>query len=109
MSSHTPGPWRVYPFGTSVPHYDICPRVVSDNPSGRCSHEDPSDADAALIAAAPDLLALVKQALEALDVPDLDEAMLLGLDGWVMEARAAVSKAEATHEVPTVPSHDEEN
>ena len=52
----TKGPWRVYPPGASVPHYDVCARVVSDRPSGRAVHYDPiSDADAHLIAAAPDL------------------------------------------------------
>lgn len=55
-AKHTPGPWRVYPPGHCVPYYDICPRVVSNKPSGRSLNDEPSDADACLIAAAPDLL-----------------------------------------------------
>jgi len=53
MSGHTPGPWRVYPAGSSVPHYQVCDRIVSDVPSGRCLYDGLSDADARLIAAAP--------------------------------------------------------
>lgn len=88
MSAHTPGPWRVYPAGSSVPHYDVCPRVVADKPSGRCAHEDPSDADAALIAAAPDLLQAAQDALAWID-PTLNEHA----QGVVDDLRAAIAKA----------------
>lgn len=54
---HTPGPWRVYPHGSSVPAYDVCDRIVADVITGRSAHQGPSDADAQLIASAPDLLA----------------------------------------------------
>lgn len=59
-TKHTPGPWRVYPAGSCVPYYDVCPRVVANEPSGRSVHDAISDADAALIAAAPDLLAALE-------------------------------------------------
>ena len=89
----TKGPWRVCPPGAGVPHYDVCERVVSDHPSGRAVHIDPiSDADAHLIAAAPDLY----RALEAL----LDKAdREWDADGggiWPEtrnDARAALTKA----------------
>ena len=73
MSAHTPGPWKVYPPGSSVPHYDVCDRIVSDHPSGRSASEGPSDADAALIAAAPDLLLAARDAAAWAWDPDEDQ------------------------------------
>lgn len=85
--SFTPGPWRVYPPGHCVPYYDVCDRIVSDNPSGRSANDGPSDADAALIAAAPDLL-------ESLEELVLD-AIGRGVTGGplIRKAQAAVRKA----------------
>lgn len=65
MGKPTPGPWRVYPVGSCVPHYDVCPRVVSDLPSGRSVSDPIPDEDARLIAAAPDLAAAVVKMLES--------------------------------------------
>jgi hypothetical protein len=65
--SHSPGPWRVYPHGASVPGYDVCDRIVADVLTGRAANEGPSDADAALIAAAPDLLAALKDVFNLVD------------------------------------------
>jgi hypothetical protein len=59
----TPGPWHVYPPGHEVPHYDVCRRVVADVSTGRTVDMDPSDADAQLIAAAPELLNVVRALL----------------------------------------------
>jgi hypothetical protein len=67
VSKFTPGPWQVYPEGINVPHYDVCPRVVSDYPSGRSVSDPISDEDARLIAAAPDLLEAARLALQTLD------------------------------------------
>jgi hypothetical protein len=86
--------WRVYPPGDSVPGYDVCPRVVSDEFTGRSAHEDPSDEDAALIAAAPELLDALARVLFAWKY-DADQG-----DGICEEhlpvyerARAAIAKA----------------
>jgi hypothetical protein len=83
-TKHTPGPWRVYPRGSCVPHYDVCERIVSDYPSGRSLSDGPSDADAALIAAAPDLLAALRGI-----------ARLIGADASWAEWQAAEAVAIA--------------
>jgi hypothetical protein len=52
---HTPGPWKVYPKGVLVPGYQVCDRIVADRYNGGDS-ESPSDPDAKLIAASPEML-----------------------------------------------------
>ena len=87
-AGHTPGPWRVYPPGSSVPYYDVCARIVSDKPSGRSASDGPSDADAALIAAAPTLLSVLLSAvLHAEASIDSEETP------WLDAARDALAKA----------------
>ena len=90
---HTAGPWRVYPAGTSVPYYDVCQRVVSDYPSGRSSYEPPSDADARLIAAAPEMLDAL---LEARDV--IREFLPTVLGDALTKIEAAIAKASEGEE-----------
>lgn len=58
-AQHTPGPWKVYPTGTRVPGYQVCDRIVADHCHGRCFYGT-TDADARLIAAAPDLAIALK-------------------------------------------------
>ena len=83
QTKHTPGPWM---YQASAGGHDWL--IYSENPDGkdiaivRQFHE----ANAALIAAVPELLALV---LDALDDPDGD---MLGSE-WVRDARAAILKA----------------
>jgi hypothetical protein len=82
MSEHTPGPWVWTDYGELSGAGD----VVMDADY----FSEPSEADARLIAAAPDLLAAC-------------EAMLVELDEWEQElgrhpacdlARAAIAKAK---------------
>ena len=89
MSGHTPGPWR-YDY---EPGY--CGEVIASNGQTICTFADePLPSNARLIAAAPDLLAVVKELEESAaywseyDVP-------LGI---VDRLRAAIAKAtgEAT-------------
>ena len=83
QTKHTPGPWVTssLPNGTewtvSADDGDMLADLTG------CPNEK---ANARLIAAAPDLLALV---LDALDDPDVD---ILGSE-WVRDARAAIAKA----------------
>lgn len=70
---HSPGPWKVHPRGRSAPGYDVSDRIISDTWTGRSIYTNGvSDADAALIAAAPELLealdALVSQSNDACGV-----------------------------------------
>lgn len=77
MTAHTPGPWTVEEYGD-----EDCPALVihKDSESRVCfmatpgSHGDPAkiEADAHLIAAAPELLAVCRKAKKYLE-PDLVE------------------------------------
>ena len=94
MSKHTPGPWfavgaQVEIEDDSVP--DICtcdPQVM------RQSHLDwhprTAEANARLIAAAPDLLEALEEALEDWDNDEPDFVRL----EWADKARAAIAKAK---------------
>jgi hypothetical protein len=59
-AQHSAGNWRVYPLGTSVPGYQVHAGIVSDAPNGRSLSDGPSEADLALMAAAPELLAALQ-------------------------------------------------
>lgn len=81
QTTHTPGPWLT--AATNRIGY------IYIQDSDGVAITDPSPlkiADARLIAAAPELLELV---LDALDDPDVD---ILG-SVWVRDARAAIAKA----------------
>jgi hypothetical protein len=95
QTKHTPGPWVI---GGSLISNGRTPVALvlhngNGNPSKASDYDrdaprwvDGADANAALIAAAPELLALV---LDALDDQDVD---ILG-SAWVRDARAAIAKA----------------
>lgn len=95
MSAHTPGPWQPWagmsgqPL-TKVARYHSFPgayEVVAD-----CSHavtgSASDEANARLIAAAPDLLHALRHLLDA-SGPDG-----VNLDVWQKTAKAAIAKAE---------------
>ena len=102
MSKHTPGPWAYEleygPNITELPRITTVARCAnyviglpSDYPGGNCRDGDPSgdeEADARLIAAAPDMLEALKGILAAVDETDC----------WLLEemnaVRTAISKAE---------------
>lgn len=76
-AKHTPGPWAVtrvgmlravHPAGTSNERFDIV-RVCPSNyhPDGIAAADAEADANAALIAAAPDLLAALRDAVAFYD------------------------------------------
>ena len=81
MSAHSPGPWKL------GGHYDdtvisVRGGVVVDDP-------DLTDADLRLIAAAPELLAALKDLIDRIDVTSYWH-----LASSVDEAKAAIAKAE---------------
>lgn len=85
MSAHTPGPWTwepVAPMSWLRGAGDTMDVMHMDSDSSDC----PNDADRALIAAAPDLLAIAKRVAEHFAETDA----LLGID-----ARAAIARAES--------------
>jgi hypothetical protein len=95
--SHTPGPWKVdysyrskYPFGISraaEPHTMV---LVSRSFSRRTTAE--AEANAHLIAAAPDLLARVKARFGNCDCHDAARGIAVCDD--CQADRAAIAKAE---------------
>ena len=87
-SKHTPGPWRRGAITQTITAQNG-KRLVADcrgNGSQHPATEDECEANARLIAAAPELLDMVKWAME------LRGAKMEG--DWFMAARAAIAKAE---------------
>lgn len=83
---HTPGPWSVLDRG--------CGRMVIDSPSALVASVTFNDAagklDAALIAAAPDLLAALVDLVPLIAAEYPQQA-----DTWLADARTAIAKAES--------------
>ena len=96
MSKHTPGPWKTvarnYPIADTG-DYDGCWEVLTGDPKKPIvqiwGDSDEDEANARLIAAAPDLLEALKDTLQLLEVycGDFEE-------GTRKQARAAIAKAE---------------
>ena len=92
MIKHTPGPWEVEGIGqVIVPARPPAWRTLADV-YGEHGDEEQADADAHLIAAAPDLLAACEMAL--LDVRYY--ATVHGESITVLEAAIAKAKGETT-------------
>lgn len=94
---HTPGPWAIglapgpWAIGIETDLPDSAQIIDADGWHLATVTLDPVDANARLIAAAPDLLAALEAALIALETPDdlTDEER-----GWVIEDAAdAIRKA----------------
>jgi 23S rRNA maturation mini-RNase III len=102
MSTHTPGPWKVISRAGYSGHCvaDNYTRSVAAFPSNSKRDETERDANARLIAAAPDLLAALQ------DIIGLAEAhsrkrgrnpiAQASVDASMAVARAAIAKAEGT-------------
>lgn len=97
MSKHTPGPWRfsdntkwwkTNPFSVTVPKKGVHGTAVANIPARATISMEEAQANARLIAAAPDLLAALNAMLTHMG---LDE------DEWTKptfdQARAAIAKA----------------
>ncbi len=104
-TKHTPGPWHVGAGSRGVRDVMASDRAIArlyadDAPSRGCDVPARVDADARLIAAAPDLAAALARLVELADDPEAQdddatahpEAMRLALDA----ARAALAKAGVT-------------
>ena len=96
--AHTPGPWNVV---NTMPSDAMDIAVIFDEQS-QCVCSVPTGssnkpmqerrANARLIAAAPDLLALVKSLIDTREWHSIDNTVCAG---WDEKARAAIAKAEA--------------
>jgi len=95
MADHTPGPWAVHPVKAQIdafPAGAVVP-VCSLLWPTELRSEDETEANAYLIAAAPDLLAALKLILASHDASCKGErCAIVGID----LARAALAKAEGT-------------
>ena len=98
MSKHTPGPWhlRVDPihqgqYFIRVQSYGFAP-LATVRGDKRSTLKD-SEANARLIAAAPDLLKALKAIVKSL--ADQDDEGLIEHAQQMIDARAAIDKAEA--------------
>jgi hypothetical protein len=88
MTAHTPGPWAVFGRAGYAGHKvgDCTGRSVAAFPATSKRSEDERNANAGLIAAAPDMLELAREALHV--------ALVHKLPQFEARARAAIAKAE---------------
>ena len=86
-TKHTPGPWAVADVGEVV----VCAtgRTLCDVYSSPTTGDEQADADAHLIAAAPDLLAALEAALACLNFFGSDQ-----IEPFRVRCRAAIAKAK---------------
>jgi hypothetical protein len=104
MSKHTPGPWKTYyagPFNEDLivtqigggamydPGCGSQVASISFQPGGAKGEE--MVANARLIAAAPDLLKLLREVMDVVEVVLDDESEM---DTWLDHAHAAIAKVE---------------
>ena len=98
-TTHTPGPWHVDTYCGK--------QAVLDEHSGVVAERVPKQADAALIAAAPELLEALQAALDALDADatraPMNPTSARAAQGWMRgkfgdQARAAIAKATQSQE-----------
>jgi hypothetical protein len=94
MSEHTPGPWMV---GTRKPYVEVWgPMRMGASPILASMESEPREANARLMAAAPDLLAALKQCTARAD-KDLKEFFRSRTDECARDyalCMAAIAKAE---------------
>lgn len=88
---HSPAPWRVVTFD---PKHSDPPELRDANNNIVCAVSFVSDPDAALIAAAPDLLEACKFALECLELAAKNDNYGHWLDSDWNIIRSAIAKAD---------------
>lgn len=97
MSKHTPGPWRATSGGRVIAQdgewrLQVCKVGAFDDPEMLRHSKSRWEADARLIAAAPELLAALDYALAV-----ADEGLRLGPE-WREKTRAVIVKAKGETE-----------
>jgi hypothetical protein len=98
MSKHTPGPWAVHPVRARVDAFnsgDALPVCELLWPTDERTEEE-TEANAALIAAAPDLLEALQRLRNEAKLTGLDQQA--GWDAWFAMADEALAKAEPSHD-----------
>jgi hypothetical protein len=93
-AQHTPGPWHISGSTIKGPHPKDPQnrlRIVAQAVFDKGTWIDETRANARLIAAAPDLLQVVEDALMIFEFGDDDKTVATPY--WVARARAAIAKA----------------
>ena len=108
MSAHTPGPWRITDrYGVLTDQVGIDGRTVctvwarqqGHRPSGVDTEPWPEgEANARLIAAAPELLDALRAAVDLYGKPGGPWNVPGSVGTWIEQARAAIAAATATGE-----------
>ena len=88
MSTHTPGPWAADPVTLMVTSERGLVCVVEDRVHADYDNSAEIEANARLIASAPDLLAALRELEQLVTSHIVEEA-----DNWCRSARAAIRKA----------------
>ena len=104
-AQHTPGPWKVHPYVAQLGPYNKCRDVGPSglavcNVIGEFEHKgegigETQEANARLIAAAPELLEALHRVLDMAEIDADDGALALEtLRSIRIRARAAIARAE---------------
>ena len=102
MTKHTPGPWEfeLNLRGDGAPLYGFAIWAPDDDKSedSPVADEIPNEEDARLIAAAPELLALVKESLRIAETktPEWWDMHSFSEVDYYRNIRAAIARAEGT-------------
>ena len=92
MTQHTPGPWQYWPSIGQVNRPGDPNQICNIPPNGDKKPADENDANARLIAAAPELLEACKAILD-IDNPPAGEEGHIDYGTALGMARAAIAKA----------------
>lgn len=121
MPAHTPGPWRLQnrPYENGDPYFHIdagcgfypLDAITRAREGGFGITGILSEADARLIAAAPELLEAVKFALRVAEGEGWDAHMEVECNGTlaVRYMRDAIAKAQGSSPATSLPEHKEES
>lgn len=96
---HTPGPWKAYPVSYDASAYYIFAKNTKDGRSPTVAHIprstiQPMEANARLIAAAPELLEALQDLNRELVLSDVDLGYMEShFRPWLNKAYAAIAKA----------------
>ena len=91
-TEHTPGPWHVTPSAEYAGSYEVSPAVDGEPDWRYRETEDVAEANARLIAAAPDLLEVCGAIAERYNVDD----RMGGLGDWLADVIARARGQEVS-------------
>ena len=93
-TQHTPGPWTNDPADGALVDARVNGRLVAIAEVFHCDTDESREANARLIAAAPDLLAALEQVMGCITGDNIER---IHLPVYLDNARAAIRKAKGDH------------